>query len=170
MKDVRFEEIHNFVLNNLSYLKDLLFHENNMLRKEVSDKWIYHANTYGDLSVNISHSFREKIYVIHEVIALSVLKDNTKSVSEYLQIHLEPIYEEIKKKQKRRSKILGKWYNYELNKLEYELEDGNFVTIDGLLRPPILDTIWEVLPDFVYLLYNVGEYRQKKLIEFRNED
>lgn len=41
------------------------------------------------------------------------------------------IINEIQSKLKdKRSKILGKVYNYSTNKVEYELEDGNFIVID----------------------------------------
>lgn len=169
MKDVSTEEVHKFALQNLSYLKQQIFDKNDKVKESIFVKW---NKVIKAPPVKISKDFWEKIFVIYEVVAMFELSKDRDSSSfvENIDLHIEPIYIELAKSKALRSRILGKWYNYELNKVEYELEDGNFVTIDGILRQPVVDTIWKILPEFVYLLYNLGEYRQNKLITLQDED
>ena len=154
MKPLSTEEVHKFVLHNLSYLKREIFDENNKLKNFVTTKW---ERVVKEPPVKISRDFMQKISVIYEVVAIFELsKEGDSSFSEFIDLYMEPIYTELAKNKRKRSKIIGNWYNYELNKVEYELEDGNFVGVDGLLRQPVVDTIWKILPEFVHLLYDLG--------------
>ena len=169
MNKITTEDVHKFVLQNLSYLKSQLFDENDKVKHFVVPKW---HKVFKEPPVKISRDFMEKICVLYEIVAIFELSEERDiySFSQLMDLYLEPIYTELAKTKRKRARIMGKWYNYELNKVEYELEDGNFVTIDGILRQPVVDTIWKILPEFVHLLYDLGEYRQNKLITIQNED
>lgn len=82
-----------------------------------------------------------------------------------LSTELSEIALKLTIKQKRRSKIIGKVYNYETNKLEYELEDGIFVEIDGdkLIRPK-LELDKTIFPDcWLYVSGDIASLRDKRI-------
>ena len=66
-----------------------------------------------------------------------------------------------------KSKILGKVYNYLTNKIEYELEDGRFVVIDGdKLIPPAIELDRSVFPDiFLYMIGEIADMRENRINE-----
>ena len=78
----------------------------------------------------------------------------------------------IKLKLKRRSKIIGKVYNYETNKLELELEDGTFVEInDEKLKQPEIKLDKSIFPDcWLYVTGDIAALRDKKIESILNEN
>jgi len=72
----------------------------------------------------------------------------------------------------KRTKIIGKIYNHKTNKLEYELEDGNFIQIDGdKLIPPEIELDDTVFPDcFLYGRGRIASLRENRINDILNSD
>jgi len=76
------------------------------------------------------------------------------------------IKEKLEEKLKRRSKIIGKVYNYQTNKLEYELEDGMFIEInpDNSLTSPIIELDKSIFPDcWLYVSGDIASLRNNRI-------
>lgn len=89
-----------------------------------------------------------------------------------LAAELNEIALKLNNKQKRRSKIIGKVYNYETNKIELELEDGTFVETNGdSLTKPKLDLDKSVFPDcWLYVSGDIASLRDKRIDTILNDN
>jgi len=75
------------------------------------------------------------------------------------------IKEKLEEKLNKRSKIIGKVYNYKTNKLEYELEDGAFVEISkDSLSKPIIELDKSIFPDcWLYISGDIASLRNNRI-------
>lgn len=71
------------------------------------------------------------------------------------------------KSQMRRSAVVRKVFNYQTGKMEYELEDGNFITIDENVKAPKISVDYNVniFPKEFIKIVNPQKYRDMKIDE-----
>jgi len=63
-----------------------------------------------------------------------------------------------------RSRLVGKAYNFYTNKLEYELEDGTYVEINGdILRKPFLNVTKDIFPDCYLGTTDLASMRESRI-------
>lgn len=65
----------------------------------------------------------------------------------------------------KKSKVVGKVYNYVTRSMEYELEDGNFIKINDNITPIETPTPFEIFPMEFQKIINLAEYRNNKIDE-----
>ena len=72
----------------------------------------------------------------------------------------------------KRSKVIGKVYNFQTNKLELELEDGKFVEINGdELKQPEIELDKTIFPNcWLYATGDIATMRQNKINRILDED
>jgi hypothetical protein len=72
----------------------------------------------------------------------------------------------------KRSKVIGKVYNFQTNKLELELEDGTFVEMNGdELKQPEIQLDKSIFPDcWLYVTGDIATLRQNKIDSILNDD
>lgn len=81
---------------------------------------------------------------------------------------IKDIYQKFKDR-KIRSKIIGKSYNYHSNKIEYILEDGNYVEIDGdSNKKPCVSFDINIFPLEFLKIIDYNEYRDNKIDKIVN--
>jgi hypothetical protein len=63
-----------------------------------------------------------------------------------------------------RSRLVGKAYNFYTNKLEYELEDGTYVEINGdTLKKPFLNVTKDIFPDCYLGATDLASMRESRI-------
>lgn len=101
----------------------------NSLSKELKDELCFYIH----LLIEINEKILSKQYSHIGDMDVEFISTNYKNV---INNEIEIIINYIKNKfNNRRSKILGKVYNYSENRVEYELEDGNFIGLDEKENP-----------------------------------
>jgi hypothetical protein len=65
----------------------------------------------------------------------------------------------------KRSAIVRKVFNYQTGKVEYELEDGNFISTNESVIPPKLDVDNDIFPIEFVKLIDPQKYRDMKIDE-----
>jgi hypothetical protein len=68
-------------------------------------------------------------------------------------------------KQNNRSKIINKYFNYDTNKIEYELEDGNIITSNEDIQYPKIKISDNIFPLEFYKIIDMPKYRDLKINE-----
>ena len=62
-------------------------------------------------------------------------------------------------------KFFRKVFNYQTGKMEYELEDGNFITINESVNPPKIEVDNDIFPIEFVKLIDPQKYRDMKIDE-----
>lgn len=79
---------------------------------------------------------------------------------------VEKIKDDIKSKiNNRRSGVVRKVFNYQTGKMEYELEDGNFIPINESVIPPKIEIDNDIFPIEFVKLIDPQKYRDMKIDE-----
>jgi len=126
--------------------------------------------------INLSEEFIQEIYFYYTLCKNAMDVRNNMIAFDLDSVALERnkytilaneiklITDKVKEKLKR-SKIVGKVYNYMTNKVEYELEDGSFVQIEGdKLIPPKIQLDKSVFPDcFLYVSGDIASMRGNRI-------
>jgi hypothetical protein len=161
--------INEFILSNKDSIKkrcttvsnisvNSLFEENKVIQKtvynfEMVKKW------WGFLPGHLSKEYREilcffcEVLYIYEQYSSSNFHNIKVNVIDELKLILTKI-----NNNNNRSKILGQYYNYSNNQVEYLLEDGNYVPIEPTNKP-FINTDLSVFPDSFIKLIDEQEYR-----------
>lgn len=104
----------------------------------------------------INLSVYAEIYSIYESFGY-------KTTNESLTSEINRIKSELDKTEIRRSIVKSKVYNYQTGKMEYELEDGNFIEIsDVKVKGPYLEISDVYEKEFIKLI-DISKYRDMKI-------
>ena len=140
-----------------------VFHKYNLsleVKNEIAAYYSYCKEMLLTKSSSIMDALDQQSYMIE--------KDKYSIISN----EITEIFFKIKLKLRKRSKVIGKVYNYETNKLELELEDGTFVEINGdELKQPEIKLDKSIFPDcWLYATGDIATLRQNKIDSILNED
>ena len=127
-------------------------------------------NLFNDL--NLSKEFLEEISCFEDLLMsitinmIGVASLTNKMVSNadrlsFIKEEMLLIKDKIIKDKLKRSKIIGKVYNYATSKVEYELEDGNYVPIDGSYQIKLDKNVFP--KEFLFLTGEMALYRDKRI-------
>jgi hypothetical protein len=180
----RNSDFEDYILSNKSTLRNRFISKENVVKssldgdkleikvsinKYVLDSWSTIINTYFE-DINLSKDFKDKICLYCEVLKLYNEKPMTintnymlnSSIKTYIPEELSKIRESILEK-KIRSKIIDKYYNYTNGKVEYLLENGEYIEIKEPVVRPITNLDMSVLPIGLLSIIDDNEYRNKKI-------
>jgi putative alpha-1,2-mannosidase len=98
--------------------------------------------------------------------SLSQMTLNHKGPKNRLTDVVEKIKNDIDSKiNNKRSGVVRKVFNYQTGKMEYELEDGNFITINESVIPPKIEVDNDIFPIEFVKLIDPQKYRDMKIDE-----
>jgi hypothetical protein len=129
-------------------------------KAEIISSWSKVVSSYFS-DLNLSDGFIEKICLYCEVIK-DFQELNNSLYPEYISSELIDLRKKILEK-KSRSKIVDKYYNYTNGKVEYLLENGEYVEIEEKVIRPINDVDMSILPIELLSILDDNEYRNKKI-------
>lgn len=173
------EQLKKFFFREIQYVENtsVFSPSKNMVKKrvvfheEISKKWSPIIESYLS-NINLSSNMVNLISAYLEIISMY------ESYS-YTNIHLPAgttwmpngnlikdemrIISEVIKKNPKRSKILGKYYNYNTAEVEYLLEDGNYIPIGTKVISDDLNL--SIFPKEFVILLDESEYRNIQIDE-----
>ena len=129
---------------------------------------------------NLSKSISSEICLFYVMCVFSVNRSGTpftnttvggikrdlfgNSVHPVIAIELAMLQDKLYQLSQIRSRLIGKAYNFYTNKLEYELEDGTYVEINGdVLRKPFLNVTKDIFPDCYLGTTDLASMRESRI-------
>ncbi len=127
------------------------------------DKW---RNVIGSIYDNMDNKSIIYISTYLEMISsyYYYMEKNFHVASGARDICIKELIENIREKNNKRSAVVRKIFNYRIGRLEYELEDGNFVTLsEGIESTPEINIDIDVFPTEFVRHIDLNEYRNMKI-------
>jgi len=141
--------------------------------KDATKKWLPVLEKYFS-NYNIDSELMSNICLYIELCSsyydmlesLSQMTLNHKGPKNRLTDVVEKIKNDINSKiNNKRSGVVRKVFNYQTGKMEYELEDGNFITINESVIPPKIEVDNDIFPIEFVKLIDPQKYRDMKIDE-----
>ena len=122
-------------------------------------------NFFEDYNISKESYINLSVYVeIYSIYESNLVSFGHKTTNEsYLTSEINRIKSELDKPEIRRSIVKSKVYNYQTGKMEYELEDGNFIEIsDVKVKGPYLEISDVYEKEFIKHM-DISKYRDMKI-------
>lgn len=173
------ELMSQFVNTNYSFLTERI--DNIEYLKNVTTKWSpIMRNFVENLSTNkiiwtleVDSVFSlvfEILYLSTSVVSTSHISQKQPTFEQLISVVFGSIVSKLEKKVDRH-RIVGRWFNKDLNIVEWELENGDFIPSNTLPSGRKLSLSADILPDWYLYLVDKFQHRSRLLTRiFENEN